>query len=184
MKDYSLGLDDDFILNYSVDYEADTITINYNNKSLIVPYTKDKEEEILIKMKRQLKFYSYNEAAIKGEKDFHMKYFRMEFLLLISNIILSCTGSYLSPFVAGFCGSCSYYLYLKALKQKNLLDDIKKNKLFLENEDKINEFLKLICLEEDLETNMLINREISLNINDIDGYTYEDVKELVMKANK
>lgn len=180
MKDYSLGLNKYFILRYEVDKENNKITIYYNNDVVTEEYSKTREKEILEKMKEQItirdNFEERREIFIKTYGIGAI----LEYLVTFSNITLAIlNSSILNGFFGGiFFGIGTFYTQ-KMLKNHFLLEDYKKTMLFLENEEKINEYLKSI----DYGTLMPVEGQMtSLNINDVDKMSTKELKKLIQKS--
>ena len=180
MKDYTLNKEDEraFILNYEV--KDNKIIVNFaSGKKYEVPYTEEDEKIILTLMKEQVNNTEKFEKAAKK----NLKLFKGWVIFSIANIVfvatILLTGSSTAPVVQVICGSL--FILSGILKScvlvdiKTKLKDLKKNQLFLDNED----FFKS---KEKTNTDALNKEETvreTITLNDIDKMSYNEVKEMV-----
>ncbi len=179
MKDYSLNDNDrkNFILNYKI--VGQKIKINYaDSTSEFVTYTKKKEEEILETMKMQIsrsKLYKKQaeERYIKAKKCI---VFCLSLLLLTNAILLKEYTPLLK--LANYIKYFDLILLSTSLVSvgyfKVVSKDLKKNKLYLEKEEKI-----LNLLNNQKKLNDKQKEKIDINVNTIDKVSYHGVKKLV-----
>ena len=182
MKDYSLNKEEamTFILNYNI--EGDKIIINLaSGNSYEVENTSKNEKIILEKMRNQVV-----EAGING-------YFKGNKAGVICGSILAATGAldiavhanslaienFGSPLAYGaFIALCScgfgFGLY-NVISSQRIINDYKKNKLFLDNEDLFIEEIK-----DDDDYN--IRKEHAITLNDVDKISYKQVMSAIEKA--
>lgn len=149
MKDYSLNSDSvkDFILNYRVDKDKNQIIIHLaNGISKIIPFTIENEKNTLKKMKIQV--LSSNEFMSKQEKRFSRSWkFAIWDASMITNSIISVVnGNCVAPTLNFLCASylafdIIFRVYFM-LDTKRNITDIKKNKLFIDNEEEINKSIQ------------------------------------------
>ena len=182
MKDYSLSKEEamTFILNYNI--EGDKIIINLaSGNSYEVENTRENEKVILEKMRDQViksgatGYFSGNKAGT------------------ICGSILAATGAlniavhanslaienFGSPLAYGaFIALCScgfgFGLY-NVISSQRIINDYKKNKLFLDNEDL---FIEEIKDDDDY----IIRKEYALTLNDVDKMSYKEVMSAIEKA--
>ena len=182
MKNYSLSKEEamTFILNYNI--EGDKIVINLaSGNSYEVENTSKNEKIILEKMRNQVV-----QAGING-------YFRGNKAGVVWGSILAAAGAlniavhanslaienFGSPLAYGafiaVC-SCEFGIGLyDAISSQRIINDYKKNKLFLDNEDLFIEEIK-----DDDDYN--IRKEYALTLNDVDKMSYREVMSAIEKV--
>ena len=182
MKDYSLSKEEamTFILNYNI--EGDKIIINLaSGNSYEVENTRENEKVILEKMREQVVG-----AGING-------YFKDNKTSVVCGSVLVATGAlniavhanslaienFGSPLAYGaFIALCScgfgFGLY-NVISSQRIINDYKKNKLFLDNEDL---FIEEIKDDDDY----IIRKEYALTLNDVDKMSYKEVMSAIEKA--
>ena len=169
MKDYSLKRHKKFIINYNI--QDNFIIINYADKSKkISPYTYDKEKKILQTMKEQITDTNY-EKKIRNKLDNEKTKNKVSSIfsiligssLMLTNISFSIGAIIYSTLLVNIL-TCIFSKF-KTIKLKNIVKDINKNKLFIENER--------------LLTTKLDNSDYSLNINDIHTYSYNKLNNTI-----
>jgi len=193
MKNYTLDKNTEFILGYKV--KNGKIHIKYANKKKgVVKHSKDKEEMILAKMEDQVlssKTERYKKScAERGNKNLSA------YLILSGAALLAICCSlavYLFPpaiisISVGLVGAIvvfGIHTRLPFIK----VNDIKKNKFFIDNKDEINEGIKEN--ENDL-TSILVNtknktrklvserkgQDIPFDINVVDSLSYSELIKL------
>lgn len=176
-----------FILNYTIDNDEITVNVASGN-SYTLPYTEENEKHIIKTMEKQ------SIESINMEKEILAKYVSnvkliglagasvtLSFALLASGVIPLVAVGYAT--VGGT--ALSVLGYNNAKKNKKVLEDINKNKLFLANKKIINKNIDNIknnvdslderakCLVENIE------KEQQLNINDIKEIDYNELKDIV-----
>ena len=143
MKDYTLNFEEavSFILNYEI--KDNQIIVNYaNGEHYIIPYTNDNEEKILKKMEDQVYSAQYYDKLSKKI----LKKSRNWILFCILMIILLKTNSSFIPLMQNILiGSYTLcigwkILYIKYIKTN--INDLEKNKMLLDNQEKLNETVK------------------------------------------
>jgi len=169
MKDYSLKRQKNFIINYNI--QDDFIIINYADKSRkITIYNSTKEKKILETMKEQITNTNY-ERKIKNKLDYEKNKNMISSIfsiligtsLLLTNISFSIGAIIYSVLLVNVLTYISSKL--KTIRLKNILKDINKNKLFIENERLLN--------------TKLDNYDYTLNINNIHNYSYNKLNTIV-----
>ena len=150
-----------FILNYEVD--GNNIIINFaDKKSSTIPYSLEAEKKILEKMKKQV---LNSRKFEEDQKDFissAIKFYVIDGALFAGNVFILLNNITNSPstnkVLMGICALAillNTYLFANS---KIKLDDLNKNKLFLENEEMFN--------------------ARSINLNSIDKMNYKQFKEV------
>jgi hypothetical protein len=176
-----------FILNYTIDNDEITVNVASGN-SYTLPYTEENEKHIIKTMEKQ------SIESINMEKEILAKYVSnvkliglagasvtLSFALLASGVIPLVAVGYAT--VGGT--ALSVLGYNNAKKNKKVLEDINKNKLFLANKKIINKNIDNIKNNVDslderakyLVEN--IEKEQQLNINDIKEIDYNELKDIV-----
>lgn len=148
MKDYTLNSEEavSFILNYEI--KDNQIIVNYaNGEHYIISYTNDNEEKILKKMEDQV----YNEQQNYKQSNKILGIAVTRILFNVFGIIL-CVGIVKSghsiaplilykiyPVLFNF-NIGVHILYIRYIKEKR--KDFEKNKMLLDNQEKLNEMIK------------------------------------------
>jgi hypothetical protein len=156
---YSSLFWENFILNYEVN-DKDLIVYHSKGK-FTIPYTKEREKEILQKMKMQI--MSWYETV--GDSYFSKLY------------LLMC-------FISDFAS----FHFIKAFRYKKLIMDYKKNILFYKNENIINENLRKKAILLGFSENQYrvnINDAHFMSYDEINGLIHGYVSdEMVLKMRK
>ncbi len=180
MKDYTLNKEDEraFILNYEV--KDNKIIVNFaSGKKYEVPYTEEDEKIILTLMKEQVNNTEKFEKTAKKKLKVMTRWIIYSIVNIVFVATILLTGSSTTPVVQVICGSL--FILSGILKScvlvdiKTKLKDLKKNQLFLDNED----FFKS---KEKTNTDALNKEETvreTITLNDIDKMSYNEVKEMV-----
>lgn len=143
MKDYSMNLEErkDFILGYNV-IKGGNIVIKFaKGESWSIPYNERNEQIVLDKMEEQVTKSGELEGKLKKKMS---DYFTMFVLFLLGgglNASLSLTGVDAIVFIISGSVICGISLIpgILSLRTKLKLDDLKKNKRFLEIERELND---------------------------------------------
>lgn len=204
MKDYIslLNIDYDskeelrktFILKYEVVDGSDKEIIIYyaNGEQHKTAYTKEKEKQILEKMKEQ--FSSYKLKISKAIEDGNIKItfqknIRNIFITyLIVGIILLFIGiEVLGVILTIFGVSGSMFIIPSLLERKKKIKDFEKSGLFFGNEEFINQMLNskvkdniLLNVDSKIIDQINIKETKDCTINSIDKLTLEQLKELLL----
>ena len=149
MKDYSLNEKDrkDFVLDFDVTKDG-KIIVNYaNGKRIPLPYNQKNEQILIQKMEEQVKMASSDEKKYIDKKDRHLKWFnRMLFTVIFSTIVIFVAENVWLDTIYGLILSFSTIYGVSFIAQyvhiNNLLEDLQKNKKFLEIQDKINKNIR------------------------------------------
>lgn len=189
MKDYSLNKYDkrDFILNYMI--ENDQIKIRYaDNKTYTIPYTSHNEKKIIKKLKLQV----LNSGKFEDEQKENVK---KNIKGLIANIVI--LGLNILSIIYLDSGMISYIISIisaftleaytcNIIKIKRALEDIEKNKLFINNEEEINKSIvenKNILNNVDKEVTEIIqsarDENNVINISSIENLKLKELKSLL-----
>ena len=184
MLDYGVDKDTakNFILNFYED--GDSIKINFANgdKDYTVDNTKENRDKLLEQMKNQFDYYHYDSKLEKKKKNsiFWLIY---DIIFLGVNVSMMFIGPTVwnivasSFFVLG--GACQIY-ELASTKKK--LKDLEKHKLFIHNEQRINEYLNKGNEEVNERTINIVKsdeKDSVLNINDVHDMELDDVKKIL-----
>lgn len=184
MKDYTLDSEEavSFILNYEI--KDNQIIVNYaNGEHYIIPYTNDNEEKILKKMEDQVYSAQYYDELSKKI----LKKSRNWILFCILMIILLKTNSSFIPLMQNILiGSCTLcigwkILYIKYIKAN--INDLEKNKMLLDNQEKLN---KMIKENQNILTNSneKIKEMVKSTPEDKPVFTLNSVEKLKLKELK
>lgn len=191
MKDYSLNDDErkNFVLNYDKLSES-SISVNFaDGKIYFIPNTESNENKLESKMIEQVSNCDGKISKLHRSNAINTLLI-MPFITLISIGIFSSNINGVTIvsklFMTLFASLIANIpIFTKVIKNNILLNDIKKNKFFVENQEVINRGLN--------NTNVLDNSEIkvkqtedskAITINDIDyNYSFNDLKTIVDNAN-
>ena len=184
MKDYTLDSEEavSFILNYEI--KDNQIIVNYaNGEHYIIPYTNDNEEKILKKMEDQVYSAQYYDELSKKI----LKKSRNWILFCILMIILLKTNSSFIPlmqniFIAWFTFNIGFQIFDIKYVTK-ILKDLEKNKILLDNQEKINEMIKE---NQNILTNSneKIKKMVKSTPEDKPVFTLNSVEKLKLKELK
>lgn len=195
MKNYSLNetQSKNFILNYII--IGKQIIINYANDDVdIIPYSTSNEKKILNKMKSQVLNSKKYLNEVNNKFEIFLKLFIDEILLFILYIIAvinikitliqSIIYSIIFPIVIALTG-------YKLNKYHNIRTDIKKNLLFLNNEDNLNLTIRnnpeiTKGLDKELIEKIYRNdgNNFSFTFNTIDNIKYRELQEIYRYVDK
>lgn len=164
---------DTFITNYTVK-DDNLIVYNDDNLCEVEPYSKEKELELLNTMRKQVESLQSDSSSIKNtlignsvSLSFYLYFYinnlskihssnHKEFLILAST---------LSAFLIASVGK-------DILRNVSDLKEIKKYSYYIENEDDINK-------AKESYSNVLTGPSLGITINDIDRYSYSELKDMV-----
>lgn len=191
MKNYSLNFNDSktFILNYKV--EDNQIIANLaSGEDYVIPYTLENEKNLLERMKKQV--LNSNEFLSQQEKrfSFSWKWALVCGVVLAFNSIFLVTGNSVAPVVTGMV--CSYFAFditfriYSMVDSKRKIKDICKNKMFLNNEELLNQKVKShqnILSNTDKKTKELVsstpeNKPV-FSLNNMDEIKYDELKKII-----
>ena len=149
MKDYSLDEKNrkDFVLDFNVTKDG-KIIVNYaNGKKIPLPYNQKNEQILIQKMEEQVKMASSDEKKYIEKKDKHLKlFYGMLVIAVLSTLIILATEKVWLDTIYALTLSFSTIYGVSHIAQyihmDNLLDDLQKNKKFLEIQDKINKNIR------------------------------------------
>lgn len=198
MKDYSTSFEEyeRFILNYII--KGDVIKINLASGEIyVIPYTRKNEKKIIEKMKNQV--LNSDKFLEKEEKRYSAscKWLKLDSIFLGLNIIALILGLP-EQIITDIVSLCSLILSLGLITNlyvfntsKNNIRDVEKNRLIVENEDKINENIKVnenVLYKTTFETKDLVESapkdEPAITINNADNIPYKDIKRIVDNIDK
>lgn len=190
MKNYTLTVDEseNFILGYSI--KDENIVIRYGDGNFIFePYSVDNEKKILNIMKQQIldykKYQKYQIAALVKTingilANLIFAGFSFDILNITSSIILKIIFLILVVYFSlnGFIST------IDIPSQFEILNDIKKNKEFIEFEKKINSNLSGHNLPSiNLNDAEFLNRNDLNVLKDSSNFDTEDYKKVLSKVN-
>ncbi len=172
-----------FITHYNL--ERTNIRIHYlNGDTKLIPYDKENEELVLKTMKNQVDLLINCEEKYKYEAKSYGVLAILDSLAAASNIvvlslvdenkkitILRLVSTGIWTFLAAYYGS-------DAIKAKRALEDIKKFKLFLENEELINQNMIDSYIEMYGDTAPISDAN-KMTVNDLDNYTLSELEEMI-----
>lgn len=194
MKNYSISSakSKEFILNYKV--VGNQIIINYADGNVKMrDYSIQAEKEILEKMRMQVLMSRSFSANLNNKFEIFLKLFLDEVLLFVLfgigaiNLNLSLTGiimgSIIFPIVIGYTG-------YKLRGYQKIRNDIKKNLLFINNEDRLNPIIRQKShvtkrLRDELRKKICCGNTNTLpfSLNSIDRLSYRELKEIYNSVN-
>lgn len=191
MKDYSLNLEDSktFVLNYTV--KDNQITVNLaNGENYVIPYTAENEVKLLKRMKTQV--LQSDEFMSKQEKRFSKsrKLAIWGVPMLALNVIASASDISAVSIVSGMWASwfvfdIGYRIY-SMIDSKRNIKDINKNKMLLNNEERLNEKVKEnhnVLAHTDEKTKKMVHStpvdQPVFTLNSIDKIKYEELKQIL-----
>lgn len=191
MKDYSLDFEDSktFVLNYEV--KDNHITINLaTGEKYVIPYTIENEIKLLKRMKTQV--LQSNEFMSKQEKRFSRSWKRAIWSAsMIALIVISlASGNSVVPVLSGICASWFVFdighIIYSMIDSKRNIKDINKNKMLLNNEEKLNEKIKRnpnILVNTNEQTKEMVSStpidQPVFTLNSIDKIKYEELKKIL-----
>ena len=172
-----------FITHYNL--ERTNIKIHYlNGDTKLIPYDKENEELVLEKMKNQVDFLINCEEKYKYEAKSYGAIATLDSLVSILNIAsLSLDHSekkhvIIKLIVIGIWTFLAAHYGSDAIKAKRALEDIKKFKLFLENEELINQNMIDSYIEMYGDTAPISDAN-KMTVNDLDNYTLSELEEMI-----
>lgn len=191
MKDYSLNLEDSktFVLNYTV--KDNQIAVNLaNGENYVIPYTTENEVKLLKRMKTQV--LQSDEFMSKQEKRFSRswKWAIWSVSMFALNVITLASGNSVLPIASGMCASwfvfdIGYRIYSMVDSKRNI-KDINKNKMLLNNEERLNEKVREnhnILAHTDEKTKKIVHStpgdQPVFTLNSIDEIKYEELKQIL-----
>ena len=183
MKDYSLSKEykKDFILHYEIINNYMYIS-KADGKIEIKKYSKEEEIKILEKMKNQILNSKEFSTTLNQKFETFVKLFLDESLLLTMFIVTILTlGLPIIPTIIGFITFPVVMTLtgLKLRKYTKLRNDLKKNLLFIKNEDKLNPILR-----KDTELLKEKTNNFSFTLNTINDISYKQLIDLYSTLNK
>ncbi len=188
MKDYTLNFKDakSFILNYEI--KDNQIMVNYaNGEHYIIPYTNDNEKKILKKMEDQVHDAQNSDDTLKRKRRRAGIWIISSILIIISSFYAIKSGHSISPLmenilIAWFTFNIGFQIfYIKCVTK--ILKDLEKNKILLDNQEKINEMIKE---NQNILTNSneKIKKMVKSTPEDKPVFTLNSVEKLELKELK
>ena len=188
MKNYALTDEDreKFILGYSVD-KTDLYVFYGNGEYELLINNKNNINTILAKMKEQVENNEYFIKVCYDNYSEAFNYFFGSLIFLIGNIIVFVSGDLTQFQFASTLGALGMSIYSAkdfTILRSLLLDAIK-HRIFLENENLINENIKkvheklrLTNTTKEIITNTLENEEV-FNYNNIGEVSYVELSNIL-----
>lgn len=195
MKDYSLSLEErkDFVLGYDITDDG-MIIVNYaKGKPWIIPYNKENEQILLDKMEKQLGNASNYEKKLTSKfvKNLTLSaiLFGLGFIPAV-RLFLGESVEYLNYASYAFMGS-SLIPTFNAIRNKVKLNDLKKNVVFLEIKDKLNDAVKSdqnILVNVSSKTKSVVtdfpnDREV-FDVNSFNYVPFRDLEQIMENAER
>lgn len=187
MKDYSLNLEDSktFVLNYIV--INNQIMVRFaNGEGYFIPYNAENEVKLLKRMKTQV--LQSDEFMNKQEKRFSRswKWAILSASIIALDIISLASGNSAVPVLSGICASWFVFEIYNMVDSKRNIKDINKNKMLLNNEERLNEKVKEnynVLAYTDRETKEIVHStpidQPVFTLNSIDKIKYEELKRIL-----
>lgn len=191
MKDYSLNYDDSktFILNYKI--EDNQIIVNLaSGEEYIIPYSLKNEKKLLEQMKEQV--LDSNLFKSKQEKRFSVawKFAIWSSAMVVFNAIVLATGRSSLPILSGLCAGWfvfdTIYRVYSMIDSKKKIKDVNKNRMFLNNEELLNEKVKSnqnILSNTNTKTKKLVASTPEdaqvFSLNTMDKIKYQELKTIL-----
>ena len=197
MKDYSLNLEDSktFVLNYTV--KDNQITVKFaNGENYVIPYTTENEVKLLKRMKTQVlqsdEYMSNQQKIFSSSWEWAIWSVSM---LALNGIALASDNSYLPIIVNGmfaswFAFDLGYRIYSMVDSKRNI-KDINKNRMLLNNEERLNEKVKVnhnVLAHTNKKTKEIVHsapvNQPVFTLNSIDKIKYEELKKILENINR
>lgn len=191
MKNYSLNYNDSkaFILNYKI--EDNKIIINLaSGEKYVIPYSLENEKKLLTQMKKQILNSSKFEKKQEKRFSFAWKWGVFSSSMLIIFSIMLATGITVNPIATIIGGSwmiidIASRIYAM-IDSKRKIEDIHKNKMFLSNQESINQKIKSnqnILSNTNKKTKEIVSsaskNKPTFNLNVIDKIKYKELKKIL-----
>lgn len=175
-----------FITNYEVD--DDSIIVYYaNKKTEILKYDKETEKQLLKDMKRQV-LQSYNNQKEYRNKMLLYLFWNVNTLYLTFyniNKLMSKKEFEVLLLISGIIQLiCFTYFNNRLISSITSYKDLKKNKLFIDNEELLNKEYNnyMSAISNAKIRNEIPDNIIKYDINNIDKVKYKSLKKMIKKA--
>ena len=194
MKDYSLNKEErrDFVLNYDVTRNGEIIVNFAEGGSIALPYNEQNEQILITKMEEQVRKASQSEEKYKKRKDKYLKLFKLMLGSVgISTIIILASQIFfvdtIFAIILAFSGIYGVSFLANCVSINKILEDLEKNKRFLEVKDIVNNSVKndknaLVNVsnytKRIVKNNMDVDRPL-FDINSFNYVDYEDIEQIV-----
>lgn len=191
MKDYSMNSRNakTFVLNYTV--KDNQIIVHFaNGENYVIPYTAENEVKLLKRMRAQV--ILADEFLREQEQNFskNWKLVIGNAVMLAVNIFALVTGNSVVPILNGTCTIIFTYLtgslIYSMMDNKRNIKDVKKNKILLHNEEKLNQKIKendnvFTNTDEKMKEMVYFTPEDQpvFTFNSIDKMKYEELKKVL-----
>jgi len=199
MKDYSLNYEASktFILNYKI--EDNQIIVNLaSGEEYIIPYSLKNEKKLLALMKEQVLvsdvFKSKQEKRFSGACKWVIWNSAMFVAIEVFYAVLLATGSSPLPIVSGIVNGIYVGVYVfnttcrvySMIDSKKKIKDVNKNRMFLNNEELLNEKVKSnqnILSNTNAKTKELVSSTPEdaqvFSLNTMDKIKYQELKTIL-----
>ena len=193
MKNYALTKEEknSFILNYKVvdDKKRGKLIIIYLATGIVLEevYSFEREKAVLEKMKKQIINAS---KCIDVEKNNIKKDYRYSILAFIYFIVIANSNKLLNQKTIKILGSIELFAIIcnlvTTIISKNKIDNINKNKLFIDNmhlfDDDFFDYDLLSGIKE--KSKIKIIKDDNININNVDKISYNELETLINNIRK
>ena len=193
MKNYALTKEEknSFILNYKVvdDKKRGKLIIIYLATGIVLEevYSFEREKAVLEKMKKQIINAS---KCIDVEKNNIKKDYRYSILAFIYFIVIANSNKLLNQKTIKILGSIELFAIIcnlvTTIISKNKIDNINKNKLFIDNmhlfDDDFFDYDLLSGIKE--KSKIRIIKDGNVNINNVDKISYNELETLINNIRK
>ena len=194
MKDYSLNEKDrkDFVLDYKITKDGKIVVRLAKGEPLVLPYNEQNEQILLDKMEEQVAKASSDEKKMVENKNKYLKWFyRMLGSIGVSTlVILASDIVFVDTIFALLLSFSAIYGVVSIVEFAHLgsvLEDLKRNKRFLEIQKKINDnvrsnnnVLNNVSSYTKNAIKKTSDKKPMFNINSFDKYPYDDF-EIIME---
>lgn len=193
MKNFSMKRKDSkmFILKYKVEENQIRIVLA-SKETYIIPYTLENEKNVLGKMKQQvLNADAFENKQKKKFSDAIVNLVVALFLIGIAIYVLVVRNNSIViawPIVVIVLGSLMFLTAIKAMRQsKKKIKDIYKNRLFITNEKKLNDNVRInqnvlyhtSSRTKEVVSSMLLKKQPAFTFNTVDKMKYKELKQIL-----
>jgi len=193
MKDYSLTLNQkkNFVLGYDVTKDRNIVVKFAEGEPIILPYNEINEKILLDQMEKQVILASASEGKYNKKKNHFVKLLKTMLVSALISMIIILSSQIVfvdTIFALIFSFSAIYGIVFTAniVSIDRMLEDLEKNKKFLELKDKINDNINknqniLVnvsgCTKKFVKENLVIDRPL-FDINSFNYVNYEDLEQI------
>lgn len=152
-----------------------------------VPNTKENEASLIRQMEEQVEdVWSFKNKKQKAKKSTLFWAIYDAVFCVINTAIMIASPGILTGVCLGLLAFAGVVHTISYKSNKKILEDIKKNELFMRNKTRINEFLERGNEEVKEETNnpVKVESKPALTINDVHHLEYKDIDRIVSDINR